>query len=54
MGRGTGLWYVLRYLRETFILRVENKPVNRVGVDEPGSKVEDGEPVCDYALSLEN
>jgi hypothetical protein len=27
-GRGTGSWYVVRYLRETFTLRVENEPVN--------------------------
>jgi hypothetical protein len=27
-GRGTGSWYMVRYLRETFTLRVENEPVN--------------------------
>jgi hypothetical protein len=27
-GRGTGSWYVVRYLRETFTLRVKNEPVN--------------------------
>jgi hypothetical protein len=27
-GRGTGSWYVVRYLWETFTLRVENEPVN--------------------------
>jgi hypothetical protein len=27
-GRGTGSWYVVRYLREIFTLRVENEPVN--------------------------
>jgi hypothetical protein len=27
-GRGTGSWYVVRYLQETFTLRIENEPVN--------------------------
>jgi hypothetical protein len=27
-GRGTGSWYVERYLRDTFTLRVKNEPVN--------------------------
>jgi hypothetical protein len=48
-GRGTGSWYVVRYLRDTFTLRVKNEPVN------PGrgrrTWVEGGEPVlCDYGL----
>jgi hypothetical protein len=43
-GRGTGSRYVVRYSREIFTLRVEN---------EPGSRVEGGEPVlCDYGHVL--
>jgi hypothetical protein len=48
-GRGTGLRYVVRYLREIFTLMVENEPVNLGRGRRTGSRVEGGEPVlCDY------